>query len=42
MYNALNKINYGNPSGERNDDNFLIPVEAAPMRALQLGVRYTF
>ena len=41
-YNALNKINYGNPSGERNDDNFLIPVEAGPMRALQLGVRYTF
>ncbi len=41
-YNALNKINYGNPSGERNDDNFLVPVEAGQMRAMQLGVRYTF
>jgi hypothetical protein len=41
-YNALNKINYGNPSGERNDDNFLVPVEAGQMRAMQLGIRYTF
>ena len=41
-YNALNKINYGNPTGERNDDNFLVPVEAGSMRSMQLGVRYMF
>ena len=40
--NALNKINYANPSGERNDDNFLIPVEAGPMRAMQLGIATPF
>jgi hypothetical protein len=41
-YNALNTINYGNPTGERNDDNFLVPVEAGLMRSMQLGIRYTF
>jgi hypothetical protein len=42
MYNALNTINYGNPTGNRNNRNFLVPTEAAPMRSMQLGVRYTF
>jgi hypothetical protein len=42
IYNALNTINYGNPTGERNDDNFLVPVEAGLMRSMQLGVRYQF
>jgi hypothetical protein len=41
-YNALNWINYGNPTGNRNSRNFMVPVEAGPMRSMQLGVRYTF
>ena len=41
-YNALNWINYGNPTGNRNSSRFLVPDEAGPMRSMQLGVRYTF
>ena len=41
-YNALNRINYGNPTGNRNSSRFLVPDEAGPMRSMQLGVRYTF
>jgi outer membrane receptor protein involved in Fe transport len=41
-YNALNTINYGNPTGNRRSSNFLVPDEAGPMRSMQLGVRYTF
>ena len=41
-YNALNWINYGNGTGERNSSRFLVPDEAGPMRSMQLGVRYTF
>jgi outer membrane receptor protein involved in Fe transport len=41
-YNALNWINYGNPTGNRNSSRFLVPEEAGPMRSMQLGVRYTF
>ena len=41
-YNALNWINYGNPTGSRNSSRFLDPDEAGPMRSMQLGVRYTF
>jgi hypothetical protein len=42
IYNALNKTNFGNPSGDRSDENFLVPVEAGLMRSMQLGIRYTF
>jgi hypothetical protein len=42
IYNALNKVNYGNPTGNRNNRNFMVPVEAGAMRSMQLGVRYTF
>jgi hypothetical protein len=42
VYNALNSINYGNPTGNRNNRNFMVPVEAGTMRSAQLGVRYTF
>jgi hypothetical protein len=41
-YNALNWINYGNGTGNRNSSRFLEPDEAGPMRSMQLGVRYTF
>jgi hypothetical protein len=42
VFNALNKVNYGNPTGNRNNRNFMVPVEAGTMRSMQLGVRYTF
>jgi hypothetical protein len=42
LYNALNRVNLGNPTGNRNNRNFLVATEAAPMRSMQLGVRYTF
>ena len=42
IYNALNKENFGNPTGNRNNANFMVPVEAGTMRSAQLGVRYTF
>jgi hypothetical protein len=42
VFNALNKINYGNPTGNRNNRNFMVPVEAGTMRSAQMGVRYTF
>ena len=42
VFNALNKINYGNPTGNRNNANFMVPVEAGTMRSAQMGVRYTF
>ena len=35
-------VNLGNPTGNRNNRNFLVPTEAAPMRSMQLGIRYTF
>jgi hypothetical protein len=41
-YNVLNTENLGNPTGNRNNANFMVPVEAGSMRAMQLGIRYTF
>lgn len=42
VFNALNKINYGNPTGNRNNRNYMVPVAAGTMRSAQMGVRYTF
>jgi hypothetical protein len=41
-YNVLNKVNYGNPDGDRLADNFLVPVVAGRPREAQVGLRYTF
>jgi hypothetical protein len=41
-YNLFNKENLGNPTGNRNNRNFMVPVEAGTMRSAQLGIRYTF
>jgi hypothetical protein len=41
-YNATNRINYANPTGNRRSGNFLIPTVAADMARMQLGIRYTF
>ena len=37
VFNALNKQNLGNPTGNRNNRNFMIPVEAGtiPVRHLR-------
>ena len=42
IYNLTNRVNFGNPTGNRNSANFLVPVAAQTMRTMQLGVRYTF
>lgn len=42
MYNATNRVNFGNPTGNRRSANFLVPVRAGDMRTLQLGLRYSF
>jgi hypothetical protein len=42
IYNLFNTENLGNPTGNRNNRNFMVPVEAGAMRSAQLGVRYTF
>ncbi|HET9263897.1 MAG TPA: TonB-dependent receptor [Vicinamibacterales bacterium] len=42
IYNLTNRDNFGNPTGNRNSSNFLVPVAANTPRTMQLGVRYTF
>ena len=42
IYNATDRANFGNPTGNRRSSNFLVPVRAGDPRTLQLGVRYTF
>jgi hypothetical protein len=42
IYNLTNRDNFGNPTGNRNSANFLVPVAANTPRTMQLGVRYTF
>jgi hypothetical protein len=41
-YNLFNRENLGNPTGNRNNRNFMVPVEAGSMRSAQLGIRYSF
>jgi hypothetical protein len=42
VYNATDRVNFGNPTGSRRSSNFLVPVSANSPRTMQLGVRYTF
>jgi hypothetical protein len=42
IYNATDRVNFGNPTGNRLSSNFLVPVRANSPRTMQLGVRYTF
>jgi hypothetical protein len=42
IYNLTNRDNFGNPTGNRNSANFLVPVAANTPRTMQLGLRYTF
>jgi hypothetical protein len=42
IYNATDRVNFGNPTGNRRSSNFLVPVSAGNPRTMQVGVRYTF
>jgi hypothetical protein len=42
LYNALNTTIFGNPTGNRNSRNFMVPVVAGRAREAQIGIRYTF
>ena len=42
IYNATDRVNFGNPAGSRTSSNFLVPVRANSPRTMQLGLRYTF
>jgi hypothetical protein len=42
IYNALDRVNYGNPVGDRRSPFFLQSITADLPRTMQLGWRYTF
>jgi hypothetical protein len=42
IYNALNRVNFGNPIGVRNSADFLRSITADEARSMQIGLRYTF
>jgi hypothetical protein len=42
IYNATNRVNYGNGTGNRRSSEFLVPTSANSPRTMQLGVRYSF
>jgi outer membrane receptor protein involved in Fe transport len=42
IYNAADRANFGNPTGNRRSANFLVPVSVNSPRTMQLGIRYTF
>jgi hypothetical protein len=42
IYNLTNQVNYGNPSGARNNTNFMVRTVAGDPRTVQLGMRVTF
>jgi hypothetical protein len=42
IYNLLNHVNFGNPTGARNSSLFLVPTVADNPRSAQLGLRLTF
>ena len=42
IYNLTDQVNYGNPTGARNNTNFMIRTVAGDPRTVQLGFRFTF
>jgi hypothetical protein len=42
IYNALDRVNFGNPIGDRRSPFFMQAIQADLPRTMQLGVRYTF
>jgi Carboxypeptidase regulatory-like domain/TonB-dependent Receptor Plug Domain len=42
IYNLTNQVNYGNPTGNRNQTNFMVRTVAGDPRTVQLGFRIRF
>lgn len=42
IYNATDRVNFGNPTGSRSSANFMVPIVTNDPRTMQLGLRYTF
>jgi hypothetical protein len=42
VYNLTDHVNYGNPTGNRNSSNFLVPIVTDDPRTAQIGFRLTF
>ncbi len=42
IHNALNRVNFGNPIGNRSSADFLRSIVADEARSMQLGLRFTF
>jgi hypothetical protein len=42
LYNLTNRVNFGDPTGNRNSRNFMVPITAGEGRSTQLGLRLTF
>ncbi len=42
VYNLTNRANFGNPTGNRNNSNYMVRTVAGDPRTLQLGLRVTF
>ena len=42
IYNALDRVNFGNPVGDRSSAFFMQAINADLPRTMQLGLRYTF
>ena len=42
IYNAFDRVNFGNPVGDRSSTFFMQSVNADLPRTMQLGLRYTF
>lgn len=42
VYNLTDHVNYGNPTGNRNSRNFLVPIVTDDPRTAQIGFRLTF
>jgi hypothetical protein len=42
IYNLTDQVNYGNPTGNRNNSNYMVRTVAGDPRTVQLGIRVTF
>jgi hypothetical protein len=42
IYNLTDRVNYGNPTGNRNNSNYMVRTVAGDPRTVQLGMRVTF
>jgi hypothetical protein len=42
VYNLTDRVNFGNPTGNRNNSNYMVRTVAGDPRTVQLGVRLTF